>query len=374
MQKYKERREAEDRLRSRTSLERIRCEQLLTESRLKRKKAEEEAKYAAMKLQENIEKNNTQAADGSTLMRLSMTEDTRTIDNSPQKRNGELKGSSMRGDKSVSDITTIESQSPLAKLDSSDDYNLQDLKEDLSRMKLTIQLLKESNMNIVSERRLSEEMYHDEILKMMAALKVAQEGMKNSKGEISSLTDEIESLKSTNMKIREELDEKNSLITKMSEKSDTTHKKPVVEDQPNVMVSISSKSFGLASEKSAADCEGVDIDDIKGRLLKKFGWTEVGESELDDAKVTQLREEIELLKQQNNTLVDILKENNIEIKPMSSDEKKQSRPSLTSTPSKRRIYAHPGSASPSMKSTPRKRSTNKNSTKGTDKESSTVDK
>lgn len=317
---------------------------MLTESMIKRKRAEEEAKYAdRVGLSEEGEKSGkvrpqahtplhrvnvnmedefnaarTDDAEGSELS--AMSDDQIAIVLSPRSSNShENRRGGGGGDYTVSDMTTLQSQSPLTKIETSPEYDVQELREDLSRMKLTIQLLKESNMNIASERQLSEEMYNDEIIKLKGELKIANAEIKCDKETICALSSQLEKLQPSMVT------EESSLLSSSS--------KPTNKKSLDKMVSIT-RCDSIGSAVSAADCADVKIDDIKGKLLKKFGWTEVEELDADE-KFQHLLEEIEQLKQENKRLVAMLRAENINIVL----ESQMSRPALTSSASTRRVFS-----------------------------------
>ena len=318
MQEYKAMRAQEDKLRSGASKERVKAQSMLTESMIKRKKKKYDAKYSnrvsateEKKKQDNRVRRqtiantplfrvnmeaefNTPGSDeyeGSELSAMSFDQLAPRGSNDPEPEPEHRRISSqMRGDNNtVSDVTTTQSQSPLTKVaQASSEYNLQELREDLSRMKLTIQLLKESKMNISSERQLSEEMYQDEIVKLKAALKAATVEIRSDKETMADLSTQLEKLQQT-------MGEMPSLLSSIENSSQTplpprsSNKKSL-----NRMVSIS-RCDSIGSTVSADDCADVKIDDIKGTLLRKFGWTEIEQSDTDE-KFSRLLAEIEQLK------------------------------------------------------------------------------
>jgi hypothetical protein len=214
-------------------------------------------------------------------------------------------------------------------------------------MKLTIQLLKESNMNISSERTLAEEMYQDEIMKLKAALKAANLEIKSDKEKIDSLSTQLE--KQT-PKISSEPSNVSS-FQKPSKMSSSENPFNVISPAPHMMVSISrSESLG-GSTVSAADCADVKIDNIKGKLLKKFGWTEVEDTNIDDNFSLRLYEEIEQLKLENKRLVERMKAENVDVSDVENNT--TAGHVLTRNLSTRRVFAQPGSAPPSSSSSRR---------------------
>ena len=354
LQQYKESRASDEKFKSRPSLDRIKSQKMLTESMIKRKKEEKEAHLIATMAAKKKSENDSSLTQALTIDTSedspwksfggSESDNDRSYDEIVEDMGARVSRGSDRKinceqDKSVSAETTMRPQPPLAKAESGE-YSMNDLKEDLYRMNSTIQTLKDSNMRMAQERKFAEKIYKDEIMKLKVTLKVASDQINAEKEKVETLTTQLAQV--NNPKISPKPSEQSSFkkpAKLMSSASKSNH-----DSSPQIMVSVSTDGGG-GSSVSAADCAKVSIDDIKSKLLQKFGWTEIEEleSERDEMFTMRLYEEIQILKSENQKLHEKLKTGNID----TSDIEKQSpqRPALASTPSKRRVFAQPGSAS-----------------------------
>eukprot|EP00603_Paraphysomonas_imperforata_P001788 CAMPEP_0114427524 /NCGR_PEP_ID=MMETSP0103-20121206/8399_1 /TAXON_ID=37642 ORGANISM="Paraphysomonas imperforata, Strain PA2" /NCGR_SAMPLE_ID=MMETSP0103 /ASSEMBLY_ACC=CAM_ASM_000201 /LENGTH=482 /DNA_ID=CAMNT_0001596601 /DNA_START=81 /DNA_END=1529 /DNA_ORIENTATION=- len=370
LQQYKDSRTADENFKSRPSLDRVRSQKWLTESLIMRKKAEKEANHRlAMKSNSGEEFLTVDTSVDSTSLRSfdsadsdnnkSYDEIVSEIGARMSRGSSRKQRTSLQGDLASAETTpqSNRSHSPMTKMESGE-YSIDELKEDLCRMHQTIQELKDSNMKIAHERRFAEKMYQDEIKKLKTTLKAASIQIKADKEKVESLSTQLDEIQSA--KISPEPSEMSSFqkpakSTSSTPKQSLTPKpssssKPPIDLSSQIMVSVSTEG-GIASEKSAADCANVDIDNIKDDLLKKFGWTEIEEleSEKDENFTVRLYEEIRLLKAENKNLLDKLKSGNVDIGDI--EKSPSQRPGLLSTPSKRRVYAQPGSVQSARRAT-----------------------
>lgn len=209
---------------------------------------------------------------------------------------------------------------------------VKDLSDEITRLHVTVRDVSEKSLTSSSNQKSQEGSYQLEIQGLQDLLKSSCRELESGRKDLADAADTLNKI--FQVQPPEKKIENGANVNVNSTQLDRTISEKVTGNGNSSMLMSVSRGNSRGGSVSVVECAEVKIDRIKERLLSEFGWKELEEDEKCDNATVGLYEELERLKIENRRLSSKLKDQGVDI-----EEKSKQKSDLPKSASRRRYFS-----------------------------------